>query len=86
MSNEFRFEIVGEARSTLLCRVMGFFAQLDLAAPNANVSIERQIMVIRILPIDLELETAKIICMKFRNIIGITKADLLDDAGLKIMS
>ena len=39
MSGEVRFRVVGQARSGLLCRIVGLFAQLDLPAPTLQVTI-----------------------------------------------
>jgi hypothetical protein len=39
MSGEVRFRIRGHARSGLLCRIIGLFAQLDLPAPAMRVTV-----------------------------------------------
>jgi hypothetical protein len=39
MSRTVRFRVSGQARSGLLCRILGLFAQLDLPAPTMQVTI-----------------------------------------------
>ena len=39
MNRTVRFRVSGQARSGLLCRILGLFAQLDLPAPAMQVTI-----------------------------------------------
>jgi hypothetical protein len=39
MNGTVRFRVCGQARSGLLCRIVGLFAQLDLPAPAMQVTI-----------------------------------------------
>ncbi|WP_137862524.1 MULTISPECIES: hypothetical protein [unclassified Sphingomonas] len=76
-----RFDIVGEANAALLCRLVGLAAQHDLAAPDMEVRVTSERMVVRLELDGLDGPPGRIVAEKMLRCIGV-EAVALDGAAL----
>ncbi|NYT41082.1 hypothetical protein HZY97_09970 [Sphingomonas sp. R-74633] len=79
-----RFDIVAEPSATLLCRVLGLIAQLDLAAPDMEVQVTASTMQLWLDLPDPGGHAGRILAEKMGRCIGV-EAVTLDGAPLALM-
>ena len=71
MSGEARMTIAAYSSADLLCRLVGLFAQRDLAAPAMTVDIAGKQMTVTIDLADLDAHTASLLAEKMARCIGV---------------
>ena len=78
MTAPVRFHVRAQARSGLLCRIIGLFAQLDLPAPALDVSIDGSVMDIdaRLAPFGDALVT--VVARKIAGFVGVETVVLVE--------
>ena len=79
MNGVVRFRVVGQARSGLLCRIVGLFAQLDLPAPAMQVTITGDSMDVEASLAHFGDALVPVVARKMAGFVGVEKVVL--DAG-----
>lgn len=70
------FTIVGEPRAALLSRLLGFFSQHELCAPDLSVTREGEDMIVRLVSHDLGVQLGRIVSAKMESLVGVRHVDL----------
>jgi hypothetical protein len=68
--------IAGSSSADLLCRLIGLFAQRDLAAPGMTVDITGKQMMVTVDIVDLDDRTASLLAEKMARCIGVEAVTL----------
>jgi hypothetical protein len=71
MSGEMHMTIAAASSADLLCRLIGLFAQRDLAAPGMTVDITGRQMIVTVDLVDLDDRTASLLAEKMARCIGV---------------
>lgn len=66
-----RFDIVGEPSAALLCRLLGLVAQQDLTAPEMDVRVRADDMIVRLEIADIAGQAGVIVAEKMARCIGV---------------
>jgi hypothetical protein len=76
MSGKMRMMIAAASSADLLCRLIGLFAQRDLAAPGMTVDIAGKKMTVTVDLADLDDRTASLLAEKMARCIGVQAVTL----------
>ncbi|WP_338241235.1 hypothetical protein [Aurantiacibacter hainanensis] len=76
MSPRVSFTVVGEPRAALLSRLLGFFSQHDLGAPDLTVTRDGEEMIVRLVSPDIGAHLAPIVSGKMASLVGVRSVDL----------
>ena len=76
MSARVAFTIAGEPRAALLSRLLGFFAQHDLASPELKVTRAGEEMIVHLVCADLGEQLARTVYGKMASLVGVRYVDL----------
>ena len=71
MSGDVQMTIAASSSADLLCRLIGLFAQRDLAAPGMTVDIAGRQMTVTVDLADLDPRTASLLAEKMARCIGV---------------
>ena len=85
MSSEARMTIAAASSADLLCRLVGLFAQRDLAAPGMTVDIAGRRMTVTVDLAGLDDRTASLLAEKMARCIGV-EAVTLDSTPLAYLA
>ena len=77
MSGQVRISAVAVSDSGLLCKMLGYFAQLDLPAPELSLRHEGSSMVVELACPDFAV--ADIVARRMAGLIGVNRVDLQRD-------
>jgi hypothetical protein len=75
-TNEVCFFVEAEAQAGLLCRLIGFFAQLDLPAPAMRVDVSGEWMAIEARLADFGENLVPVVAHKMAGLAGVRAVDI----------
>ena len=81
VSGEVCFFVEADANSGLLCRLLGFFAQLDLPAPAMRVDVAGDIMAVEARLANFGDTLMPTVAHKMANLVGVRSVDLHEMNG-----